>query len=64
MGTKEDRDHYFSHRPTPTDEDIQYFVYVTDAIEHGLADVARAKTISQDEMRARARNKWGTQPAT
>jgi predicted transcriptional regulator len=64
VGTKEDRDHYFAHRPTPTDEDIEYFVYVTDAIEHGLADAACGKTISQEEIRSRTRSKWGTQPAT
>jgi predicted transcriptional regulator len=42
-----------------TFEDIQHHIYVHQKIEHGLADVAAGRTLSEEELDQRMK-KWRT----
>jgi predicted transcriptional regulator len=39
-------------------EDVQYHLYVLQAIEQGLADVAAGNVISHEEVERELREKW------
>ena len=39
-------------------EDVQYHLYVLQAIENGLADVAAGRTIPHEQVEQEMRKKW------
>jgi predicted transcriptional regulator len=39
-------------------DDIQYHIYVLQAIERGQADVAQGKTITHEELKQQLRSRW------
>jgi predicted transcriptional regulator len=39
-------------------DDVQYHLYVIQAVDRGLADAAAGRTVSHEEVAAELRKKW------
>ena len=39
-------------------DDVQYHLYVIQAVERGLADIEAGRTLSQEEVAEKLRRKW------
>jgi predicted transcriptional regulator len=39
-------------------DDVQYHLYVMQAVDQGLADIAAGRTVSHEQVAAELRKKW------